>query len=244
MTTKTSAFIISRYSISGKLLETYANAREAAEAIKGNRQVISVAAMEHSDKLHTAYGYLWRRGNASEIDLKALLKRKWFSSSPLAKNQPTVGQYDLEGNLVNTFLNSKEAAKAAGVHYNGIRDVIKGRGLTYGGYIWSKAIKPKIHVNPRITHNKMPISQYDLDGRWIRSYKTGLEAAKDTGIGNDNISLAIKGTTLTAGGYLWRKGAQLRININELRRHPRYEGSLLQTHMKAKRKSREAASAG
>lgn len=232
---QTDAFNISRYSLSGKLLQTYPNARLAALAMNSSQQHISTAA-RNTGKIHTACGYLWRRGNAEEVDLKPILKKKWYGSSPLASQQHTVGQYDLQGNLIGTHANTIAAAKAVGVHQNGIRDVIKGRGLTYGGFIWSKTIRKKIQVDPMIATNKAGISQYDLDGRWIRSYKTGLEASKATGIGNDNISLAIKGSTLTAGGFLWRKGRQLRINVNELRKHPRYETSVLHEHMKDKRK--------
>jgi len=165
-----------------------------------------------------------------------MINKKWLCASPLAAQQMTVGQYDLQGNLIGTFTNTKTAAKAAGVHYKGVRDVIKGRGLTYGGFIWSKSLKKKIDVNPRIKETKFGISQYDLDGRWLRSFKSGLEADKVTGIGNDNISRAKKGTTLRAGGYLWRKGQALRISMTELRQHPHFAGSMLETHLKKKRK--------
>lgn len=235
--TKKNKHTISRYSTSGQLIQTYANARVAAEAMNGTQQVISVAS-SGSDRLYTAYGYVWRRGDAPQIDLKPMLNKKWYGQSPLAKEQYTVGQYDTEGNLLCTHLNAKAAAKAVGVHYNGIRDVIKGRGLTYGGFVWSKTIRKKIKVNPQIKLNSRTISQYDLNGKWIRSFKSGLEAAKETGVGNDNISLAIKGTTLTAGGYLWRKGQKLMLNTRELRHHPKFPGSVLEQHMKAKRKSR------
>jgi hypothetical protein len=228
--------MISRYSLSGQLLETYPNARIAAEAMNTSQQYLSMAANPGS-RVHTALGYLWRRGKSPDLDMKPILKKKYAGGSPLAKQQHTVGQYDLEGNLLNTFTNSKTAARAAGVHYNGVRDVIKGRGLTYGGFIWCKSMKKKIEVNPRIKEIKFGISQYDLNGRWIRSFKSGLEAEKITGIGNDNISLAIKGkTTLTAGGYMWRKGQELRINISELRNAPQFEKSRLARHIKNKRK--------
>lgn len=230
----TTTFNVSRYSLSGKLLETYANARVAAEALNTSQQYISIAA-RNSGKVLTACGYLWRRGHATEIDIKPILKERWYGPSPLAKQQHIIGQYDLEGNLVNTYTNTVEAGKAVGVHRNGIRDVIKGRGMTYGGFIWSKTIKKKIEVDPKVTASKAKISQYDLDGRWMRSYKSCLEAARETNIDNTNIHLAVHGQTLTAGGFLWHKGTKLRININELRRHPHYPKSLLERHMKKKR---------
>ena len=228
------SFTVSRYSLSGQLLESYPNARIAAEAMQTNQRYISKAAMG-GDKVHTACGYIWRRGTAPEVDVQSLLKQKWLGSSPLSKQQQTIGQYDLDGNLLNTYLNTVEASKAVGFHKNGIRDVIKGRGHTYGGFIWSKVIKKKIHVDPELKI-KNTISQYDLDGRWIRSFISCLAASKVVNTHHSNISYALSGTTLTAGGFLWRKGQKLRINTNELRSHPRFPKSILQKHMDDKRK--------
>ena len=226
--------VISRYSLSGQRLETYPNAKAAAAAVNSDQTYISRAARPNTE-VFTACGYLWRRGDAPEIDIRPLLKKDWHGPSPMAAKKHTVGQYDLVGNLVGTHVNTKEAGKAVGVHYNGIRDVIKGRGMTYGGFIWSKTIKKKIAVDPRITEKIAGVSQYDMDGRWIRSFKNCYEAARLTGVDNGHIHHALNGDILNAGGYLWRKGKQLRININELRRHPAYKGSELQRHMKRKR---------
>ncbi|MCD0489457.1 hypothetical protein LPB86_14535 [Pedobacter sp. MC2016-14] len=223
---------ISRYNLSGDLLETYPNARIAAEAMNSSQQFITYAAQ--GKKALTACGYIWRRGAEPSIDLTPLLKERWHPSSPLAGKQHTVGQYDLEGNLLNTYTNTKTAGKAVGFHYQGIRKVIRGEGLTYGGFIWSKEIKKKIKVNPRIKSDTT-ISQYDLDGRWIKSFKNAYLAGIETGVDDSSITHAINGKVLTAGKYIWRNGQALRLNVNELRRHPHYAGSALQRHMKKKR---------
>lgn len=227
-------WIVSRYSLSGQLLETYKNTSVAAKAMNTNTSNIHVAT-KNDGRSVTACGYLWRPGDEPQIDMAALLKKKWYHASPLAAKQHTVAQYDLQGNLVDTHINTLTAAKAVGVHQNGIRDVIKGRGMTYGGFIWSKTIKKKIAVNPRITAKLAGVAQYDMDGRWMRSFKNCYEASRLTGIDNALIHYALNDVLISAGGYLWRKGQQLRININELRRHPSYKGSELHRHMKRKR---------
>lgn len=223
---------ISRYNLNGVLLETYPNARIAAEAMNSSQQFITYAAQ--GKKSLTACGYIWRRGNEPQLELKPLLDERWYQNSPLASKQHTVGQYDLEGNLVNTYANTKIAGSAVGLHYQGIRKVMRGKGLTYGGFIWSKDIKKKIKVNSKIKPDTT-ISQYDLDGRWIKSYKNAYTASNETGIDDSSITHAINGKVLTAGKYLWRAGRPLRININELRRHAHYPNSALQRHMKRKR---------
>ncbi len=47
------AFNVSRYSLSGKLLETYSNAKVAAEALNTSQQYISIAA-RNTGKVLTA----------------------------------------------------------------------------------------------------------------------------------------------------------------------------------------------
>ncbi len=227
---------ISRYSLKGQFLESYRSVSDAAKAMQTARTNITRAL--EPDTGATACGYMWRYGDEIEIDMKALLKKKHYSGgSPLAVQQHKIGQYDLEGNLVNTYIDTKAAGKAVGVHYQGIRKVINGRAWTYGGFIWRRSMKKKIVVAPRIKDIKFGISQYDLNGRWMRSFKSGLEASRITGIGNDNISRAINDeNTITAGGYLWRRGQALRINITELRKNPHFPGSKLSTHLKEKRK--------
>lgn len=230
--------VISRYNLNGILLETYPNAMIAAKAMNCSGRFISYATQ--GKRIVTAAGYVWRRGTEPEIDLNPLLKLRWLHHSPLASKQHTVAQYDLEGKLVNTYVNTKVAGKAVGMHYQGIRRVMRGEGLTCGGFIWSKEIKKKIKVDPRINADTT-ISQYDLDGKWIQSFKSAYIAGEVTGIDDSSIGHVIHGRLLAAGNFLWRKGAALRINVNELRRHKCYEGSTLQRHMKRKREAATGA---
>lgn len=46
------------------------------------------------------------------------------------------------------------------------------------------------------------VSQYDLNGNFIRSFNSGLEAERETGI--RHISECCNGRQKTAGGYIWR----------------------------------------
>ncbi|WP_316833609.1 NUMOD1 domain-containing DNA-binding protein [Pedobacter nutrimenti] len=229
-----STYMISRYSLTGQLLETYPNAKVAAQALGTSQTYISKAARTNN-KVWTARKYLWRRGNEPVLDLAPMLKERWYGASPVSKNQKTIGQYDLQGNLINTYTNTVEAGKAVGIHHKGIRDVIKGRGLTYGGFIWNKTLKKKIRVDSKITSKIEKVSQYDLDGRWVKSYDSCLAAAQKTKIDNGQIHHCLNGHLLTAGGYLWRKGEKLRINTSELRKHPRYPGSKLDKHIRKKK---------
>lgn len=226
---------ISQYDLNGKLLKTYPNAKVAAETVGSSQRYISYAAQ--GKKALTACGYLWRRGAEPQLDMDGLLSRRWYQQSPLATKQHTVGQYDLYGKLVATYTNTKEAGRAVGFHYQGIRKVMRGEALTYGGFIWSKQIKKKIDVNPRIIPDTT-VSQYDLDGKWLRSFPNAYVASKETGVQCACIHHVLNGTLLTAGRFLWRRSRQLRINVNELRQHPHFSRSAVERHLKKKRAKR------
>ena len=54
--------------------------------------------------------------------------------------------------------------------------------------------------------NERVVSQYDLKGRFVRIFKSRMEAAKAVGIHPTSISAVIKGKVPTAGDFLWREG--------------------------------------
>ena len=48
------------------------------------------------------------------------------------------------------------------------------------------------------------ISQFDLDGQFIASFKSIAEAARITEISKGGIGFALKGPHKTAGGFKWK----------------------------------------
>ena len=48
----------------------------------------------------------------------------------------SIGQYDYNNNLLNTFASIKEASEKTNTSYSGIIACAKGRIKTSGGYIW------------------------------------------------------------------------------------------------------------
>lgn len=49
-----------------------------------------------------------------------------------------------------------------------------------------------------------PISQYDLNGNFIKEYPSTQEAARQTGFSNGNICNCANGKRHTCNGYLWK----------------------------------------
>ncbi len=48
------------------------------------------------------------------------------------------------------------------------------------------------------------VLQYTVDGKYLNTFKTNIEAAKATGVGRCNISLCLLGKQKTAGGFVWK----------------------------------------
>lgn len=69
------------------------------------------------------------------------------------------------------------------------------------------------HIASRIKE----VSQYDLQGNKIATYKSLKEAEENTGISRNTISQAISGTIYRAGGFVWRTEKKNRIDLSEVR---------------------------
>lgn len=81
-------------------------------------------------------------------------------------------------------------------------------------YFKSGIIKPNFHTHSEEakknfrTSRYKPVSQYTLEGKYLRTYKNIKEAAVHLGISPSSISVALQGKTGYAKGYLWREAKE------------------------------------
>ena len=118
----------------------------------------------------------------------------------------TCYQYDLEGNFIQSFNSINEAARLTGNAPNGsnIVKVLKGELNIAYGYRWSYLKQDKLPpLNTNNTGRSKTIYQYDLNGNFIRSYKSTKEAARILDKSQGTISMAANGKRKTAFGYKW-----------------------------------------
>lgn len=240
---KNKAHIISRYSLSGKLLETYHNAEVAAQAMDTDAGTLSKAAR---GILLTLKGYLWRRGDVPLIDITYLEERKRIGRSPVVKHLKMLSRYDLEGNWIESYRTIKYAAQVLKVPYSNISDAIREVHLTCAGCLWRYETRKRISVKKLQEHRgyrysplsatERKVSQYDLTGRWIKSFKTVAAAGRETKIDTKGIDWATQGKAVTAGGYLWKRGTSLRLKLTEFKKLPTYKNSALENYHKKKKK--------
>jgi hypothetical protein len=126
-------------------------------------------------------------------------KSEWMKQ--LATGQKVVLQYDLVGNLVGQWESAVEVQKELSLDVSGC---CVGRQKTCGGFIW-RYKDGWFDLNlDKLDENSKKVSQYDLDGNWIRDFDSMFGASEATGINHGNIGECCRGKYKSAGKYIWR----------------------------------------
>ena len=134
-----------------------------------------------------------------------------------------VNQYDLEGNYIRSFKSRNEAMKETGICASTIHKVCKrtlnrngSQSYTAGGFQWrfsddcediGKYIpkKPSKKIG-KDNHNAIKINQYDINGKYIKTWDSISEAAKHYKINSSTISGALnRERQKNAKGFQWRR---------------------------------------
>lgn len=117
----------------GEIVRKYASISKAAKELKLTPSGISNAAR---GKCPSMGGYIWcftPNININDVKYKMMEDLKVYC-------------YDKEGNLIDTFNNTKDAAAFVGGIINCISDNCSGRTKSYKGFIWRKSLKSKDEI--------------------------------------------------------------------------------------------------
>jgi hypothetical protein len=57
--------------------------------------------------------------------------------------------------------------------------------------------------------NSIPISQFSINGEWIRDWAGSMEVQRQTAIKQGNISKCLLGKRISAGGFIWKYKASI-----------------------------------
>lgn len=128
----------------------------------------------------------------------------------LSKSRPVL-QYDLDGNFIKEWNTAVEAANTLNLNSKYITSTCRGHQKTYSGMKW----KYKDDSNPllKISNGSQPVSQFSLNGDFIKSYHSIGEAAKETNIDRASISKACAGILQTAGKFKWKYKKEVNIDV-------------------------------
>lgn len=155
--------------------------------------------------VETVRGYLNKNGITKEQ-----IRERANYYIGLSKSRPVL-QYDLDGNFIKEWNTAVEAANTLNLNSKYITSTCRGHQKTYSGMKW----KYKDDSNPlfKISNGSQPVSQFSLNGDFIKSYHSIGEAAKETNIDRASISKACAGILQTAGKFKWEYKKEVNIDV-------------------------------
>lgn len=118
-----------------------------------------------------------------------------------------ITQYSIDGKKLNTFESSGMASHFTGIDSNLILDVCSGNKKTSHGFVWRYEGDAFEKFDSK-NNSEIEIDQYSKDGKYIRSYKSIMEASRHVGIHASNIGAVLNGMAKSAGGYFWCKSTE------------------------------------
>lgn len=120
-----------------------------------------------------------------------------------------INQYDLEGHFIKTWFGIRDAARELKINRSGITACINGRKPTAFGYQWKLYEGSTDDIAP--FYFGTPVDQYALDGEFIATYESIMDAARAVGLikHSDFIGQCCKGTRKATRNSIWRYAGEL-----------------------------------
>jgi hypothetical protein len=203
---------VTQYSLDGKRIKKYRSLTEAAKALSVTSGSIGDAALRsrENEKYAISHGFIWLRGKGpAGIKISAFVKRRKYLTE--FKKQP-VSQYDERGVLVKTYSSINEACYKTGFNQYNIMAVLSGTLKTHKGYYWRSG-KTMARIPQRVIASIAEqryknvckrVTQYDRQGKKIKTFSSLGEAERMTGVSASYIGLTAAGKYQFAKGFRWR----------------------------------------
>lgn len=118
-----------------------------------------------------------------------------------------VNQYTLEGKYIKTFPTLFSANESVG--FKGVTGAARGECSHAGGYVWriaSDEFPEGKDLEDFLLRNKkmVPINQYTLEGKYIKTFHSMNEAVKETGLVQSSIWSVCRGQRKRVGEFTFR----------------------------------------
>lgn len=229
---------VSRYDSNGHYVDSFESLNQAQRKLGIPASSISLCV---NNKTKTAGGYIWKFGSNKE-PLKPEEYTKLGRKDGLFQQRP-VNQYTKTGKFIKQYVSVLDASRQIGVNPDLISQNARNKSLTAGGYLWRYGeIQEQIVVDltrkPRSGNTPgKPISQFTLDGQFVKTYPSLKQADKETGVDKSNISMHLRGKSKKAGGYIWQRGVDTELTDENkvlIRQNP--SGKKTNRYIKKKKK--------
>lgn len=196
--------IIACYSLDGKLIKTYKSASEASKSMKVFSRTIDKAIRENK----LVHDKQWKRMDISNVPLSI---EPYTKKTTVISIRP-IAMIDIDNKVISVYPSIKKASETNKVDPHTIRDNLNGKTKSANGkkyrYLTEEEIdKYGYNKGQEISIKKVGVMQLDLNGKYIRSYKSISEACRELGRPNrsQEIRDCLNGKYSTAFGYIWKR---------------------------------------
>ena len=172
---------IEQYDFSGKLINTFQSAAEAAKALNVNS-----ASNITSKNSPCAYGYIWRRvTNPMTIQeiISTLNKRSSINRQ--------IEQYSIDGELIQIYPSAAEAARQTNINNSCIKQAAQGKSIIAGGFLWRRTYGDISYEQMIYRYISSPlccaVDEIDENGLVIATFKSANEAERYYGFGSNSV---------------------------------------------------------
>jgi len=196
---------VCQYTLNFELVDIYFNANEAHQKTGIDRKSINSCC---NGKLKTAGGYIWVFNSNRQVFLDN--KEAIIDNIQTDKNKDnfgkTVYQFDRQFNFISKYLSIHDAAKAVNARHCNISKACRGELKTSHGYIWrfENDIDDMSFSSTNLNKQGKPVLQFDMNGNFIKEYKSCAEAANENNLQRCGISKNCNHKTKYSGGYIWK----------------------------------------
>jgi hypothetical protein len=190
---------IYKYDLQGNFITEYPSQQAASDI---DRVPFSYISEHMKGKFSYCKGHIYSKKYYIKLPDEFLLHK----SKRIYKTKQ-VHQYDLDGNFIKTYKSRREVFKSIKIGWRNLTDYLSGnsKSKSVGGFMWSYE---KVEKLPKyqIKKNFKKIYQYTKDGKFVKSYNSLKEAAKELNILSSCITHCAKGNVKfpTYGGFIWR----------------------------------------
>lgn len=148
------------------------------------------------------YGYnLEGGGTYSKID--ATRKNEYEDEIMKYWSYPKkIAQYDLTGNIIKVWKNTKTASDELGISFSSITDCCSGNKKRAGRYVFRYIINNELHVK---IDGLFIIGQYSLDGKFIKVWDFVSDIEDELGIKSDYVLDCCNGKRNKVNDFIFNK---------------------------------------
>ena len=186
-------------------IREFSGIREAARYYNiWKSSIRECCSMDH----HTSHGYIWRY----KKDVSDPYNKDCIPKYNLKKNNRAVYKIDIYTREYVLYDNISEASRLENLEYEYIYNCCNKRNGTklYNNCFWIYQ-KDVNNIESFVSdgsnfnsgHSKS-VEQYDLDGNYIKWFKSMTEAARNLGLNRKKIALACNGHLDTYAGFIWK----------------------------------------